>query len=74
MSEVTQLSNRLPTDVRIGRKGYQAGHDVKARASVSREAETTDNHRAMSRLNRFLSQGQPLREDVPRGFHLNIVI
>ena len=74
MSEATQLSHRLPAPVQIGREGYKIGREVKARASVSREVENTDNRRAMHRLDRFLSQDKPPREDVPRGFYLNILV
>lgn len=74
MSDVTISSHRLPTDVQVGRQGYRSGHEVKARASVSREADTTDHQRALTRLDRFLSQGTPLRDDVPRGYYLNLLV
>lgn len=74
MSDATQLSTRLPSQVPIGREGYQAGREVKARASVLRDPDTAENRTAITRLDRFLSQEKPLRDDVPRGFHLNILV
>lgn len=72
MSDVSNLSTRLPHNLSIGRETYQSGRDVKARASVFRELDSDENRSALSRLDRFLSQGTPLRDDVPRGFYLNI--
>lgn len=74
MSDATHISNRLPSQLPIGRDSYQAGRDVKVRASVLRDPDTTENRSAITRLDRFLSQDKPLREDVPRGFYLNILV
>ena len=72
MSDLMKIANRPHVPTRVGRQGYQEGDAVKVRASVSREGDTNETRSALSRLDRHLSQGQPLRGDVPRGYYLNI--
>lgn len=56
--------------------GYQAQsvRDVKARATVTDQGVSAEERRGLRRLNQVLEQNQPLREDVPRGYYLNINI
>jgi hypothetical protein len=51
---------------------YKAAHRVKARASVTRSAESPEIRKSVTRLNTILASGRPLDGDMPRGFYLNI--
>jgi len=53
-------------------KGYADAGDVTRRANVLNAGETPQNQASLSRLDRILSSGQPLRGDVPRGFYLDL--
>ncbi len=54
--------------------GYQADsvREVRARAAVNDQGTSPEEQRRLRRLNQVLDQGQPLREDVPRGYYLNL--
>ena len=54
--------------------GYQTAREVERRAAVTRRNDEPAFMRAVDRLNRILSTGKPLRDDVPRGYHLNIQV
>jgi len=56
--------------------GYQAEsvREVRARAAVTDQRESEAERRGLRRLNQVLDQDRPLREDVPRGFYLNIQV
>jgi hypothetical protein len=45
-----------------------------APASARDGAPATQTQAALDRLTRLLDSGRPLRQDVPRGYHLNIRI
>lgn len=53
-------------------KGYREAREVEIRAAVTRPEDSPPLRAALVRLDRVLSSGKPLREDVPRGFYLNI--
>ncbi len=53
---------------------YKAAHRVKARASVTRPADTPEIRKSVTRLNRILASGRLLDGDMPRGFYLNIQV
>lgn len=53
---------------------YSAAREVSARAKVTREANAPAMARAFDRLDQALSSDQPLSQDVPRGYYLNIVV
>ena len=54
--------------------GYQAdsGHQVRARAAVTNRNQTEEERHGLRRLNQVLDADRPLRDDVPRGFYLNL--
>jgi len=67
------------SNVSVGSSGqqpsvYQGGRDVNARAKVSAQGDSTANERALARLNQVLNSGEPLSQDVPRGYYLDIVV
>lgn len=55
---------------------YQAEsiREVRARASAVPQDTSPEEREGLTRLNRILGQGRPLRGDVPRGFYLNIKV
>ena len=52
----------------------QTIRDIKARASVSADPESEVERKAMNRLARALTSGEPLNTEVPRGYYLNIQV
>jgi len=64
------ISKSLPS-----RKGYQAEsvREVQVRASTVRQQTSPQELRGLKRLNQALNNPDlPIRDDVPRGFYLNI--
>jgi len=64
------IANSLPS-----RKGYQTEsvREVQVRASTVPQQTNPQELRGLRRLNQALSNpDKPLRQDVPRGFYLNI--
>jgi hypothetical protein len=54
--------------------GAPSVREVQARASVTDQQQTEQEKRGLRRLNNILSNDRPLRDNVPRGFHLNIEV
>lgn len=48
--------------------------EVRARAETFPQQASADERDNLTRLNRILGQEQPLRQNVPRGFYLNITV
>ena len=48
--------------------------EVRARAAVIQQKTTTEERNNLTRLNQFLGQEKPLKDNVPRGYYLNISI
>ncbi|NQW00385.1 MAG: hypothetical protein HQ483_11850 [Rhodospirillales bacterium] len=72
----TNLNNLIagrPASVGRG-SGYQGDtvRDVKARASTAEPSQSEQEKRGLRRLNSVLNNNEPLRDDVPRGYYLNI--
>ena len=61
----------------VGRpSGYQADsvREVKARANVTTQSASDQERAGLRRLNAALNNAEPLRDDVPRGYYLNILV
>ncbi|MEK9726159.1 MAG: hypothetical protein VW405_22085 [Rhodospirillaceae bacterium] len=56
--------------------GYQADsvREVCARAGAVNQGASAEERRGLRRLNQVLDQDRPLRDDVPRGYYLNIEV
>lgn len=54
--------------------GAPALREVQARAAVSNPAQSEQERRGQRRLGQLLTAGRPLRDNVPRGFYLNIEV
>ncbi len=49
--------------------------DVRARtAALADQADSSEMRAAVSRLSRFLESGQPLKNNVPRGYYLSFTV
>ncbi len=54
--------------------GTPSVREVQARASVTNERQSDQERRSFQRLKQALSNDQPLRDNVPRGFYINIEV
>ena len=52
-------------------KGYDRAAEVNHRAGAMPKRMTVEEQAALIRLDKILARGEPLRDDVPRGYHLN---
>ena len=70
------LTSTQLTMIREARRpqGYQAAREVNVRASVTPSNDTLPTRKALDKLNQVLDVDKPLRDDVPRGFYINILV
>ncbi|TVR83392.1 MAG: hypothetical protein EA405_04475 [Rhodospirillales bacterium] len=75
MSAATPLSGLSPDRIPLHQdpRGYRLARDVQIAAAATRPNYTQQIEQAIQQLGKTLESGVPLRRDVPRGFHLNIV-
>jgi hypothetical protein len=52
--------------------GYGSANEVARQAAMTQPMNGDEFQRAVGRLNKVLDANAPLRQDVPRGFYLNI--
>jgi hypothetical protein len=52
--------------------GYEASKEVDRQARITKPMDEPEFRNALVKLNRNLDLNKPLRDDVPRGFYLNI--
>jgi len=52
--------------------GYEASKEVDRQARITKPMDEPEFRNALVKLNRNLDPNKPLRDDVPRGFYLNI--
>ncbi len=74
----TNLNNLIsgqPTRIG-GSSGYQGdtARNVKVRANTTDQNQSEQEKAGLRRLNSILNNNEPLRDDVPRGYYLNISI
>mgnify|MGYP007032887646 CR=1 FL=1 len=55
-------------------RGYSGAEDVRNRAAVTKSGENPVQRRALNRLEQVLGPGQSPKQDVPRGFYLDITV
>ena len=55
-------------------RGYTGVEEVRNRAAVTKSGDTPLERRALNRLEQVLGPGQPPKNDVPRGFYLDITV
>ena len=51
---------------------YEASKDVDRQAKITKPMDEPEFRHALAKLNQVLDTSSTLREDVPRGFYLNI--
>lgn len=56
------------------RDGYAAARTVELRAQNTRYDHDAEARRGLDRLSQRLATKEPLRQDVPPGYHLNIQV
>ena len=56
--------------------GYQgdSSRDIQVRAKTTEQNPSDQEKMGLRRLNSVLNHGEPLRDDVPRGYYLNITV
>ncbi len=67
-------SNIVQVAKRPGVYQSESIREVRARAESIRQDTSPEERDGLTRLNRILGQNQPLNDNVPRGFYLNIKI
>lgn len=74
MTDVPGLSGGLPPRGSSPNdpRGYQAVREVERTAAATRHQYPRQTMQAIERLSQTLESGLPLRQDVPRGYYLNI--
>ncbi len=76
MTDVLKMLNNESVGVARRPNGYSStsAREVRARASFTDQEQTEQERLSLHRLNNVLTNGQPLHENVPRGYYLNIEI
>ncbi len=76
MTDGLTLANTELSGQTVRQNSYQSDalREVRARASTVNQGASAEERRGLRRLNQVLDQGQPPRENVPRGYYLNIEI
>ena len=67
-------SNITPVAKRPSVYQSESIREIRARAESIRQHTLTEEMDGLTRLNQILGQNQPLSDNVPRGFYLNISI
>ena len=72
MSEASKIGGTV-----VGQTGRKSGayrevREVERQATVLKSSDPPQVKTAVTRLDRFIDSGRPFRNDVPRGFYLNI--
>ncbi len=74
MADASIISGQSLVRLAPSTDGYRASRDVQTRAAVTRSEETSRNRQALKRLDLILKTGRPLKDEVPRGYYLDLKI
>ncbi|MDV7341156.1 hypothetical protein RYZ26_16230 [Terasakiella sp. A23] len=74
MSSTTRISGSSTQPVVSDRGSYGADREERVRIAKIGRRDGPDIRGALERLRRLLASGEPLRDDVPRGYYLNIIV
>ncbi|HEC90640.1 MAG TPA: hypothetical protein ENI55_03120 [Alphaproteobacteria bacterium] len=74
MADASTISGQSLIRLAPSADGYRASRDVRTRAAVTKSDETIHNRRALKRLDLILKAGRPLRDEVPRGYYLDLKV
>ena len=72
MAETTNITGAAVPRAREARNVFEIVREARLRAEVTESDDSPELKVALKRLDRVLNAGQPLRDQVPRGFYLNI--
>ena len=76
MSDGVGITKANTTAVALRPSVYrsESAREVRARAAAVQQETSPEELDGLKRLNRILGQDRPLRDNVPRGYYLNITI
>jgi hypothetical protein len=79
MADMLPVNPIAPTPVqqapnRNARAGFQTAREIEFQARVMENIDSPQTRRAMQRLDKVSRGDTPLRDDVPRGYYLNIEV
>ncbi len=74
MSQISSIPARAIALTSERPQGYSSAEQVRNRAAVSNPNETPHERKALTRLNKVLSNVNMPRPDVPRGYYLDIKV
>lgn len=74
MSDSLPISQIQPLLPKQSRASYNTAREVEARAKVTQTTETPQFRKALDKLSNSLDKDEPLRDDVPRGYYLNVEV
>ena len=74
MADPTKLIGTSLQPAQNHRSSFKQAVAVSKRAEVTDFKQTPQNTRAIERLDQTLDSGQELRQDVPRGHYINILV
>lgn len=74
MVNSVRISGSSSNPIQRDRSAYGAEREERVRLARSSGRDGPDIRGALERLRRLLASGQPLRDDVPRGYYLNILV
>lgn len=70
----TRISGSTSNPIPREQTPNHSRREERSRTLVTHGGDDNKVRRALERLRRLLASGEPLRDDVPRGYYLNIVI
>ncbi len=74
MADPTKLIGTSLQPTHRHRTSFTQAEAVSKRAEVTDFKQTPKNHQAIQRLDQTLESGQDLRDDVPRGHYIDILV
>lgn len=72
MTETSRIDSNLLAQVRGHSHSVETARQAKTRAAAYQQPDEPGTRQALNRLDKILSTGRPLRDDVPRGYYVNI--
>ena len=76
MTDGLSVSKQAILELARRPNGYQseAVREIRARAAVTEGRQSENERKSLRRLNQILSLDQPLQNNVPKGYYLNIEV
>jgi hypothetical protein len=86
MADISQISGQIAAQIQgkvTGKalvpsetkpEGYRKADQAKTFAQAYQSRDSAETQKGLLRLNQVMDKDQPLNQDVPRGFYLNIKV